>query len=150
MDKGHVLSIEAFLVFLGWMLVLSAIWSSSAQSIHSQQDDWKKSRAFETSLAVSDTLIRSHHIQPWLGCAFADESLRRVRSYVVESSCLQRLSTSPPPSSLVARVFIHFSSHNVEYFSRSIDENESCVSLRRPIFLFPEMTSSFLEVLSCA
>lgn len=150
MAKGHLLGVEAFIVFIGWMLVLSLVWSSSSQAMHAQHADWKKSHAFETSIALSDALILSHHVQPWKGCAVFDESLQRVRSFVVEKSCLQNLSHYSPPSSLVARVSLHDSTLDANYFSRVVDENETCISLRRPIFLFPSLSVVFLEVISCA
>ena len=104
--KGHVLGFEAFLVFLAWLLLLSLVWSDSSLAFHSQQEEWKKSRALETSIALSDALILSHHTQPWLGCALFDDSLQRVRSYVLDDFCLQSLSTHTPPSFLVARVSV--------------------------------------------
>lgn len=150
MDKGHVLGIEAFLVFLGWMLLLSLVWSDSSRAFHAQQAEWKKSRALETSIALSDALILSHHVQPWLGCAFFDDSLQRVRSYLVDESCLHSLASHSPPSLLVARVSVDDSLSQTTFFSRAIDANETCASVRRPIFIFPSSRVVFLDVISCA
>lgn len=149
-DKGHVLGVEAFVVFLGWLLILSAVWSDSAHHVNVQQLVWKKSRALETSIALSDALILTHHVNAWRGCAVFDETLQRARAYIIEESCLQNLSLAAPPSSLVARVSLRRGSVDINYFSRVVDENESCVSLRRPAYLFPGMKNVFVEVLSCA
>ncbi len=150
MGRGHLLGVEAFLLFLAWMLVLSVVWSDSAQHVNAQLGEWKKSRALETSIALSDALILTHHTQPWKGCAVFDDALQRVRSYVLSESCLQNLSSAGAPSTLIARVSLHHISFDVNYFSRAVDENETCASVRRPIFLSSAMESVFLDVISCA
>ncbi len=150
MDKGHVLGAEAFLVFLAWMLVLSVVWLDSSNYMHAQLEDWKKSRARELSVALSDALILTHHVDAWKGCAVFDETLQRVRAYLIEESCLQKLSHAAPPSPLIARVSLHNHSFDVNYFSRDVNADETCASVRRPIFLFPEMDIVFVDVMACA
>lgn len=148
--KGHILGLEAFLVFIAWMLILALVWSDSTNTMHSSASEWKRLRALETSIALSDALILSHHVQPWKGCAVFDGALQRTRSYVIYESCLQSLSHQLPPTPRIARVSLHRISNDVNYFSRSVDVNETCVNIRRPVFLFPTMENTWVEVLSCA
>ncbi len=143
------MGVEAFFVFLAWMLVLSIVWSDSAHQVHAQLSEWKKSRASETSIALSDALILTHHVQQGKGCAVFDDARQRARSYVLDETCLQNLSSANVPSSVVARISLHRHSFDVNYFSRVVRENETCASVRRPVFLFLEMEPAFLDVMSC-
>lgn len=155
MNRGNVLGVEAFLVFLAWLLVLSVIWSHASFSTHTKVSDWKTSLAFETALSVSDALLRNHSSNPWSGCAEYDSSLHRVRVYEVDDSCLRSLATHAPPSPLIVRVsrfpggFSHSSTLFTYFSSLPADENAHCISLRRPARDSFSHELFFLEVHSC-
>ncbi|MBM3282302.1 MAG: hypothetical protein FJY86_03105 [Candidatus Diapherotrites archaeon] len=149
MGKGHVLGIESFLVMVGWLLILLAVWSLSSQHVHSLSNEWKSSLALHASVVESDALIFSHHSNPWLGCAYFDAPTQRVFSYVVRESCLLSLSHTSPPSPFVARVSMHTFTNDKTYFFRAVDENAVCMSVRRPIRLHERSIIVWLEVLSC-
>lgn len=151
MNRGNVLGIEAFLIFLAWLLVLSVIWSNASFSAHAQFNSWKTARAFETALSSSDALLRNHSTNPWSGCAVYDFSTRRVRVHEVSDTCLRSLSAHPPSSpfiTLVSRFSLH--STSFIYFSSPVsDENSFCVTLRRPARDSLSHEVFFLEVRSC-
>ncbi len=149
--KGYTLSLEAFLVFLGWMLVLSFVWQHSSEQVKMHTRAFEQQRLMQISLGVSDALILNHHVQPWKGCAVVDDAKQRVLSYVLDSDCLLHLNVQEIPSSLLAKVSL-FSPPATEtiYFWRKIDANAPCFGVRRPVFLSPAQTLFFLEVLSCA
>ncbi len=149
MDKGHVLGVESFLVVVGWLLILLAVWSLSSQHVYSFSREWKSSLALHASVIESDALILSHHSNPWLGCAYFDVPTQRVFSYVVRESCLVSLTNVVPPSPFVARVSTHTLMDEKTYFFREVDENSICMSVRRPIRLYERSISVWLEVLSC-
>lgn len=152
MTKGNVLGIEAFLVFLAWLLVLSVIWSNASFSAHAQSDLWKTARAFETALSASDALLRNHSPNPWSGCAVYDFSTRRVRVHEVSDACLRSLSAQPSSSpfiALVSRFSLHSSSSFIYFSSPVFDENSFCITLRRPARDSLSHEVFFLEVRSC-
>lgn len=154
MNKGNVLGIEAFLVFLAWLLVVSVIWSNASFSTHSLVHQWKTARAFEEALSSSDALLRNHSSNPWQGCSEYDDSSRRVRVYEVNDSCLRSLSNYSPPSPSLSRVSRYSLSHShppssFTYFSSPADENAFCFSLRRPARDSFTNELFLLEVLSC-
>ncbi len=149
MVRGHLLGIEAFMVVLAWLLILAWVWSSSSSWMDREMQEWNSLRAFESSRAVSDALILSHHVEAWKGCAHFSEALQRVESYRVEKSCLFRLSSTPPISLLKKVSLVEDGTEHV-YFSISFDENASCFVLRRAILVHPSNEWALLDVMSCA
>lgn len=147
MNRGSVYAIETLFIFLGWMLILTLVWGQSANHTHHMVENWKELRLNEKAIAQSDALLLQHHINPWNGCARFDESMRRGLPYVIEKSCLEKLSHLKETEGIF-EIAIRKNGNRTIYFNRESGER-NCIAVARPGILFPEQSVIIVEVKAC-
>ena len=147
-EKGMVATLETLFIFLGWMLVLSQVWSVSGEGVKQTLNEWKQVRAQEASARVSDYLVLQHHPTPWRGCAVYDAAAKRVRVNEIEEACLEQLEKETPPEKGV-RVSLRMGETKKVFFDMIPDANGVCWTHARGVWGREAHVVEILEVRAC-
>lgn len=147
MNRGSIYAFETLLIFLAWMMILTLAWNQTENKTQEMVSLWNMQRMEEKALAQSDALLVKHHINPWNGCAHFDESLRRGKPYIIEKSCLEKLSTSEPSNQIV-EISIQQNGKQTIFFQKE-SEGHDCAVIGRPAIMVPGNHIIRLDVKAC-
>lgn len=151
-QRGQFHALEIILVFLGWMILLAGVWSSSTTILHQQENQFLQEKAFARAQAQAHTLIEQHHTNPWNGCALFDHAKKRTRGHIIEKTCMQELTPTTPTQG-VREVYVRTQSGKEIFFAVSTispTQEENCAAIERIIRIHETNEIALLGVISCA
>lgn len=146
-EKGFVFSLEALVVGIGWLLLLSFLGTWIFSHVLSAREAQATDFLDREAIRLSDQLILAHSTNPWNGCAFFSIERQRVISRNVSESCLRQLSSLAPE--IVSEITLVQQNEKKILFSRE-HSSSHCSFIRRLIRLRPSNALAALEVRVCA